>query len=122
MAYGGFRSALFGLVAVAAGSLLGATAHADDVMAPRYGNTTIAMDATGLETRYYYAADGTLTGRVGDTKFNGTWKVEGDKLCMSTEPPQPGQPNPTCVPVTVHKLGDTWTANGRTVKLVQGIQ
>jgi hypothetical protein len=47
MACSGFRSASFGLGTVAAGLLLGTTAHADDVMAPRYGNTTNATDATG---------------------------------------------------------------------------
>jgi len=34
----------------------------------------------------------------------------------------PGAPNPTCVPATAHKVGDTWTAGGRTITLVQGIQ
>jgi hypothetical protein len=65
----GGRSALLGFGPVAAGPLLGAIAHANDVMALRYG-----------------------------------------------------RPNPTCVPVSVHKLSDIWTANDRAVKLVQGIQ
>jgi hypothetical protein len=113
---------LFGLSAVIVGTMLSFTARADDIMASRLGNTTITTDASGLETHYYYSADGTVTGRIGETKFAGTWKIDGGQLCISTQPPQPGQPNPTCVPVSVHKVGDTWTANGRTVKLVQGIQ
>ena len=33
-----------------------------------------------------------------------------------------GTPNPTCVPVSAHKVGDSWSAGPYTVSLVAGIQ
>jgi len=97
-------------------------AHAADVMAARYGNTTIATDPKGVETKLYYKADGTLTGKQGSLNFTGTWKVAEGKVCLHTTPSVPGMEEPFCRPVASHKVGETWTSGDRTVKLVQGIQ
>jgi hypothetical protein len=97
-------------------------AFADDIMASRYGNTTISTDPSGAQTKIYYNADGTFTGKQGDAGFSGTWKIDGDKICLSFSPQVPGQPNPLCTPAAAHKVGDTWGAGPRTVTLVQGIQ
>jgi hypothetical protein len=97
-------------------------AHAADVMASRYGNTTIATDAKGVETKLYYKADGTLTGKQGDLSFTGTWKVAGGKVCLHTTPTVPGMEEPFCRPVASRKVGDTWKSGDRTVKLVAGVQ
>jgi opacity protein-like surface antigen len=110
------------LLGAALAALSIGVAHAEDVMASRYGNTTVATDADGTQTKLYYKADGTFTGKRGIVPLKGTWKVEGDKLCITSDMTMPGTPNPLCAPVAVHKLGDTWTAGGRTVMLVQGIQ
>jgi hypothetical protein len=34
----------------------------------------------------------------------------------------PGYPEPFCPPVMARKVGDNWTAGGRKVTLVKGIQ
>jgi opacity protein-like surface antigen len=110
------------LIGVACATLWIGAAYAEDVMASRYGNTTVATDADGTQTKLYYKADGTFTGKRGMIPLKGTWKVESDKLCITSDMTMPGTPNPLCAPVAAHKLGDTWSAGGRTVMLVQGIQ
>ena len=97
-------------------------AWADDVMTSRFGNTTIATDSKGVQTKLYYNADGTLTGKQGDMSFKGTWKVANTQLCLTFTTAVPGMSNPFCVTVSAHKVGDTWQGAGRTVTLVKGIQ
>ena len=110
------------VLCLAFGVLLSAPALADDVMASRYGNTTVSTDASGVQSKLYYNADGTFTGKQGDQSFNGTWKLDGGNICLSFAQPVPGAANPTCLPVAAHKVGDTWKTGDRTVSLVQGIQ
>jgi len=99
---------------------------ADDVMASRYGNTTVSTDSKGVETKVYYSADHTFTTKQGTQSGKGTWKVDGGNLCLTFETPPPGAPNPLCSPAAAHKVGDTWTVGEgdqkRTVKLVAGVQ
>jgi hypothetical protein len=99
---------------------------ADDVMATRYGNTTVSTDAKGVETKVYYSADHTFTFKSGTQSGKGTWKIDGGNICLTYEVAIPGVPNPLCLPVTAHKVGDTWTTGEgdqkRTVKLVAGVQ
>jgi hypothetical protein len=99
-------------------------AYADDVMASRYGNTTMATDSKGVQTKIYYQAGGMLTGKQGDLSFKGTWKVDAaNKLCLNFSGTAPkGMANPFCVTVSDHKVGDTWKSDDRTVTLVKGIQ
>ena len=100
---------------------------ADDVMASRYGNTTITTDSKGVQTKLYYKDDHTFTAKQGTQETKGTWKVD-DKgtICLTYDKPFAGMPNPLCVPVVTHKIGDTWTTgegdNKRTATLVKGIQ
>jgi len=97
-------------------------AVADDIMASRYGNTTISTDANGVQTRTYYNADGTFTGKQGTENFAGTWKLDGGNVCL-TFAPAPSKPSYSfCVPASAHKVGDTWAGVGSTVTLVKGIQ
>jgi len=100
---------------------------ADDVMASRYGNTTVTTDAKGAVTKVYYKSDGTFTAKAGDQTTSGTWKVDGGKICLTYTGATPtGMANPACFPITAHKVGDKWTVgegdNKRTVELVAGIQ
>src|SRR3954447_5656570 len=97
-------------------------AHAADIMAARYGNTTVVTDSKGVETKIYYKVDGTLTGKQGDLNFTGTWKVAGGKVCIKTTPGVAGMEPPFCPAVVAHKVGDTWKSDGRTVKLIAGVQ
>lgn len=94
----------------------------DEVLASRFGNTTITKDASGTENHVYYAADHTFTAKQGATTTKGTWKIDGGTICLSFETPAPGTPNPACAPVSEHKVGETWTAGPYTVSLVAGIQ
>lgn len=94
----------------------------DEVLASRFGNTTITKDASGAEIHIYYAADHTLTGKQGAAPFKGTWKIDGGTLCLTLDPALPNTPNPNCVPVSAHKVGDSWGAGPYTVSLVAGIQ
>lgn len=110
------------VLAAAFAALTVSTAYADDIMATRYGNTTISRDAAGNESHLYYKADGTFTGKQGANSFSGTWKINGGTICLTATPAIPNTPNPACVPVAAHKVGDTWKAGPYTVSLVQGIQ
>ena len=94
----------------------------DSVLASRFGNTTITKDTNGTENHIYYAADHTFTGKQGGNGFKGTWKIDGGTICLTADPPIPNTPNPACVPVSAHAVGDTWTAGPFTVSLVAGIQ
>jgi hypothetical protein len=102
----------------------------DDVMASRFGNTTDSVDSQGIHTRLYYSADHTFKADVGGLKVNGTWKVDGGTICLTYVNPPASMPatmpNPTCLPVVAHNVGDTWTtgegAMKRSVSLKAGIQ
>jgi hypothetical protein len=111
------------LLAAACAALSATAAVAADTMADRFGNTVISK-GDGPEVHTYYNADGTFTGKVIGMKLSlkGTWKVDGDKLCLTYDPPPPTVKNPVCVPNDEHKIGDTWMTGKRTVTLVQGIQ
>jgi hypothetical protein len=101
---------------------------ADDVMASRYGNTTMVTDATGMVSKVWYNADHTFTGTRGSVAFKGAWKVDNSTVCLTYDtPPKMGNttmPNPSCHPVQARKVGDTWTVgegtNKLTVTLVKG--
>src|SRR5215475_5065101 len=80
-------------------------AHAaDDPMASRYGNTLVIKGPDGKEViRLYYDAGGALSTKTADGKTTkGTWKLEGDKICVTqTEPaPEAAMSGPQCQPFT----------------------
>lgn len=115
------RAILFG-AALAALSIVPAVADDAAIMAARFGNTTISKDAAGHENHIYYNADGTFGGHQGATPIKGTWKIDNGTICLNADPPIPNTPNPTCVPITQHKVGDSWTAGPFSVTLVAGQQ
>ena len=105
--------------------IVGAATADDNVLASRFGNTTITKDAAGNETHLYYAADHTFTVKAGGQTTHGTWKIDGGTICLTYSNPAVlpvGTPNPTCVPVSTHKVGDSWTAGPYSVSLVAGVQ
>ena len=106
-------------------AMMSAAAADDSVLASRFGNTTITKDAAGNETHLYYAADHTFTVKSGGQTTNGTWKIDGGTICLTYANPAAlpaGTPNPTCVPVAAHKVGDSWKAGPYSVSLVAGVQ
>ena len=106
-------------ILVAAASCVATAALAsDDVMAARFGNTTITRDANGITNKIHYKADGTLDGTQGDATFTGTWKLDDKgRICVSTL-----VSGTLCTPISAHQVGDTWKAGGFTVTIVPGIQ
>lgn len=98
----------------------------EDVMASRYGNTTISTDAKGEVTKAYYNADHTMSSVIGGKTLKATWTLKGNIVCRIYENPLPSMTTPDCRPVEPHKVGDTWSvgsgANKLEIKLVPGIQ
>ena len=115
------RTTIIAALIIAAPSLALAQ---NDVMASRFGNTTVTHTDRGHEVHMYYKADHTFTGKVVDVGFDlkGTWAVNGATLCLTYNPPPPTVTNPVCQPVVAHKIGDTWTVGQNTATLVKGIQ
>lgn len=104
-------------------ALSASAAFAEDIMASRYGNTTVSTDPSGVVTKLYYKADGTFTGVQNGQNFSGTWKLDASNtLCLTFAQPVKGVTSPLCTPASAHQVGDSWGAAGFTVKLVQGIQ
>ena len=64
-----------------------------DIMASRYGNTTITKDGAGNENHVYYRADGTFSAKQGSAETQGTWKINGGTICLTANPPIPNTPN-----------------------------
>jgi phenolic acid decarboxylase len=118
------------LMSTAIAVLMTSVAFADDsVLASRFGNTTIATDTAGAQTKVYYNADHTFSAKIVGQTVNGTWKVDSGTVCLTyaNAANLPATiPNPTCLPVAAHNVGDTWTAGEgamkRTITLVKGIQ
>ena len=113
------RAVLLG-AALAVAAIVPALAG-DEVLASRFGNTTITK-ANGVENHVYYAADHTFNAKQGATSTKGTWKIDGSTICLTFATPVAGTPNPACAPVSDHKVGDSWSAGPYTVSLVAGIQ
>jgi hypothetical protein len=100
-----------------------------DPMAARYGNTVVAKTKDGVVAHMYYNPDHSFTGRVisttkgmQDFKLKGTWRVLGDKVCVTYDPPPPGLAAQSCYPQDNYQVGSTWISGDTTVTLVQGIQ
>ena len=103
----------------AACALLSVSAFAkDDVMASRYGNTTVATRSDGAVIKLWYNADHTWAGDMGGMHVGGTWKVENGTLCVSYhDPVPPGAANPNCSPAMPRKVGDHWSVGDGAAKM-----
>jgi hypothetical protein len=83
---------------------------AEDVMSTRYGNTTVAIDVHGAESRTWYNADHTFASTQGGVQLKGTWSLEGNTLCRHYDVAPPGAPNPYCFPADkLRRVGERWT-------------
>src|SRR5260221_10078781 len=97
---------------------------ADDPMANLYGNTIVSTGGSAT-IRTHYRADHTFdfTGWMMfmSRTFKGTWALDGKgNLCRTyVGDAPPDTPNPNCVPVVPHKVGDVWKSkdNMRTLTL-----
>jgi opacity protein-like surface antigen len=117
------------LLAASVAVLCAAPAFAtDDPMANLYGNTIVSTGGSAT-IRTHYRADHTFdfTGSMlfVSRTFKGTWALDGKgSLCRTyIGDPPPDTPNPNCVPVVAHKVGDVWKSkdNTRTLTLKAGV-
>jgi hypothetical protein len=96
-------------------------AVADDPMAARYGNTTIALDPDGTSTRLFYRADHSFVAKRADWQSDGAWAIENGKLCLSYKITRPQVGDKECVSSEPHALGDVWIHGIRHITLVKGM-
>ena len=72
------------------------------------GNTIVSTHPDGRKARLMLSADHSYRaqGRNGQ-RSSGTWKLKGEKLCLSQKAPYPG-PFAYCSKVSSHRLGEKW--------------
>lgn len=107
------------LALVGAAILFAGAALADDPMANTYGNSVITKDkATGAVSTLLFNQDMSFTGKATGTDgkpvtYTGTWSLKdgGNTICLTPSVPAntPGAPTPSCSPLSVHAVGDSWT-------------
>jgi hypothetical protein len=107
------------LALASAAILYSGMALADDPMANTYGNSVITKDkATGAVSTLLFNQDMSFTGKAtgADGKpvtYTGSWslKDDGKTICLTPAVPAntPGAPTPSCSPLSVHTVGDSWT-------------
>ncbi|MFO1186690.1 MAG: hypothetical protein U1E87_04105 [Alphaproteobacteria bacterium] len=107
------------LGAALAGLVLFGSAFAGN-MSARFGNTVVATYPDGTTTKFYYNEDKTFSAKTesaGKTlaETSGTWRQDGDKLCLTAKTPfgpfEAGKER--CVPLMGDKAGDKWTTPGK---------
>ncbi|MEI9888529.1 MAG: hypothetical protein WDN08_18920 [Rhizomicrobium sp.] len=103
-----------------------APAAVPEAMAATIGNTVKVVDAKGLESHTYFAADGTFSGIAPayDYHYQGKWEIAADgQLCRIFDPVPPGVVNPLCSKLEAHAVGDSWTdPDGASGALLAGQQ
>ena len=97
-----------GSLAVAAPTLA-QTATADPRVRPAFGNTIVSTYRDGRTGKLWLDPGGAYRGlgRTGRTSI-GTWRVEGDRLCMRQRRPFPA-PFSYCTPIVPGGVGARWT-------------
>ncbi|HMM13754.1 MAG TPA: hypothetical protein PKA57_03940 [Parvibaculum sp.] len=127
------RGAAMAVLTVAAAALAMPAFAAS--MEPRFDNTMVGTRPDGTVLKLYYNRDHTFSGEItpagSPTSFEakGTWRLDGDKLCVTPETPG-GEPGPeACAVLKGDKVGDKWktTVQGtdgkpvvQTVEIVKG--
>lgn len=112
--------------APAVGTALPPPVPPPDAMTPMFGNTIVVVDAKGLESHTWFAADGTFTGIAPayNYKYQGKWYIDPNgQLCRNFDPEPPGITNPVCGALDSHAVGDKWTdKDGGSDSIVAGQQ
>lgn len=111
----------FSILALSLLAAAGVAYADDDPMASRFGNTTIATDRDGTQTKIYYRADHTLTAVSGFWASKGQWEIKDGQLCLTYENTRPKVGTRECVSADAHKVGDKWKHNGKSVTLIEGV-
>jgi hypothetical protein len=106
------RGACLGVLAICAAASPALAAS----MEPRFGNTMIGTRPDGMVMKMYYNEDHTFTGEITPMgapmaiRVSGTWKLDGDKLCVL---PQGG--SESCAELKGDHVGDKWETTVRDV-------
>jgi len=97
------------LIAAAVAGIATAASAGDEIMTPYIGNTFTVTAPDGV-TKIWYAADHTWTGQGPQGAMNGTWKTDGDQLCVTQlAPPPAANMGNGCVKLDPHTVGETWS-------------
>lgn len=91
--------------------------------ASRVGNTVVASDPDGTQTRLYWRPDHSFVARRPNWQSEGTWRIDGSKLCLHYDVARPGMGTDECMTTAKpQKVGDVWGMADRKVTLVAGEQ
>ncbi len=91
--------------------------------AARVGNTVVAKDPDGTETRLYWRPDHSFSATRPGWKTEGTWAVKGSSLFLHYNIARPGMgTDEEMKNATPRKVGDSWGMADRKVTLVEGEQ
>jgi hypothetical protein len=91
--------------------------------AARVGNTIVAKDPDGTETRLYWRPDHTFSATRPGWKTEGTWKVSGSSLFLHYNVPRPNMGSDEEMKnATPRNVGEVWGMADRSVTLVAGEQ
>jgi hypothetical protein len=83
-------------------------------MAPRFGNTLVGTQTDGTVLRFYYNNDHTFTAKItpkGASRaldVEGTWRVDGENLCIRAKGPDGAMSPERCTLLKGDHVGDTW--------------
>jgi len=91
--------------------------------ASRVGNTVVAKDPDGTETRLYWRPDHTFSATRPGWRTEGTWAVKGSSLFLHYNVARPHMGSDEEMKnATPRKVGDVWGMADRKVTLVAGEQ
>ena len=89
--------------------------------ASRVGNTVVAKDPDGTETRLYWRPDHTFAATRPGCKTEGTWAVKGSSLLLHYNVARPNMGSDEEMKnATPRKVGEVWGMADRKVTLVAG--
>lgn len=91
--------------------------------ASRVGNTVVAKDPDGTETRLFWRADHSFSAVRPGWKSEGSWRVSGSSLLLHYDVPRPNMGSDEDMKnATPRKIGDVWGMADRKVTLLAGEQ
>lgn len=91
--------------------------------ASRVGNTVVAKDPDGTETRLYWRPNHSFAATRPGWKTEGTWAVQGSSLLLHYNVARPNMGNDEEMKnATPRKVGEVWSMADRQVTLVAGEQ